>query len=110
MLGVLKNLVGMEEDEPTTRLKEYASLAAEFEKTVSTDFPSRNTASKTVEMAKQIRNILSGNEITLEREAKLKLLKMLNKAKVRALLANKDYTFELFSSLDSISADVAKKI
>ncbi|MFA6531073.1 MAG: hypothetical protein WCT31_05040, partial [Candidatus Micrarchaeia archaeon] len=92
MREVLKNLAELEENEPTTRLKEYTSLAAEFEKTVSADFPSKNTASKAIEMAKKIRNILSGDEIALERESKLRLLKMLNKAKVRALLANQEYT------------------
>lgn len=107
MLGFLKSFVGSGEE---GTMREYATLASEFEKTVSIDFPHKNKVGKTIDTAKKIRNIISGNELTLAREDKLRLLKMLNKAKVRALLANEDYAFELFSNLDSISADVAKKI
>ena len=109
MIEYLKNLVGIGED-GFSKKREYTCLTSEFERTVSTDFPSRKTADRTVETAKRIRNLLGNTELGLEREEKLKLLKMINRAKVRALLANEDYTFSLFSHLDSISADVATRV
>jgi hypothetical protein len=107
MLGTIRSIMGVEEKNISCA---YIDLAADFEKTIATDFPSRKTAARTIETAKRIRNLLAGSELQLEREEKLRLLKMLNKAKVRALLANQDYTFDIFTNLDSISADVARRI
>lgn|GEM_PF-2836105 len=109
VLGYIKNLVGFGEETLDTRGR-FLNLTADFERTVSTDFPSKGSASKTVDMAKKIREVLGDKELALVREEKLKLLKMINKAKVRALMSNEDFAFELFSSLDSISTDISKRI
>ncbi len=109
MLGYIKSLVGFGEETLDTRGK-FLNLTAEFERTVSTDFPNKGSASKSVETAKKIREVLGSKELDLAREEKLKLLKMINKAKVRALMSNEEYAFELFSSLDSISTDISKRI
>lgn len=107
VLNAIKQIIGIEEKSVAG---EYSELTMDFERTITADFPNKKTASKTIETAKRIRNLLAGNELQLEREEKLRLLKMLNKAKVRALLANQDYTYDIFANLDSISADVARRI
>jgi hypothetical protein len=109
MIGALRSLIGMGDEELESK-KEYAALTADFEHTISADFPSRNNVAHTVTTAKKIRELICKPELALQREDKLRLLKMFNRAKVRALLSNEEYAYALFSSLDSISADVARKI
>lgn len=109
MLGYIKNLVGFGEESLDTRGR-FLNLTADFERTVSVGFPNKSSASKTVETAKKIREVLGSKDLALAREEKLKLLKMINKAKVRALMSSEEYAFELFSNLDSISTDISKRI
>ena len=61
---------------------------------------------KLVDTASKLRNQLRRNHCNLSHDEKVRIVKALNKAKVRALMGGTDESFSKFRSLDSISSDV----
>jgi hypothetical protein len=65
-----------------------------------------HSETKFVDTASRLRNQLRRNNCHLSNEDKVRIVKALNKAKVRALMGGTDESFSKFRSLDSISSDV----
>ncbi len=98
MIDVLKSIFGAED--PYVMKKEFFSLTSEFEKSVTTE-----VKEDVVDMALKLRNMLRGN-IKLNRSDKIRILKVINRAKVRALLAGTDDGTRIFRDLDSVGSDI----
>ncbi|MEK6978940.1 MAG: hypothetical protein AABW86_01855 [Candidatus Micrarchaeota archaeon] len=110
MFGVLKEFLGLETPQ-FARRTEFLNLASELERYVDADFPSK-TGGRVVDVAKRIRSVLRRGVVSeLDTQERVRVLKMLNRAKVRALVSTKDDSgYEIFRSLDSITSDVASII
>ena len=95
MFGTIKSLIGMSEDGADT--KEVDAL----ENAVTA-----SNGSQVVDRADRLRNLLRGRSCNLSNDDKVRVIKALNKAKVRALMVGTSESYSLFNSLDSISTDV----
>ena len=102
MFDMIKSFV--EDKDHALLRKEFLSLTSEFEK--NTDDP---IAENTVAIADRLRRVVK-TKIPLERSEKIRLLKVLNKGKVRALLLGTDEGNRIFKNLDTISFDIIKHI
>jgi len=101
MFGMLKSLLGMGEGNATEMEKD---LVRALEATVV----SEDSCSNAVDSAARLRNLLRRESISLSHEEKVRIVKALNKAKVRALMHGSCECYGAFRSLDSISSDVVQ--
>ena len=99
-MDVFKSIFG--EDDPYVMRKEFFSITSEFEKSVIADV--REDA---VDMAVKLRDLLRGN-IKLNRSDKIRILKIINRAKVRALLLGTSDGTRIFRNLESVGSDILK--
>jgi hypothetical protein len=102
-MDLIAALFGKEKNKESQR-KLFFELAAELE--AQSNYPRQPTA--IVETAKRLRDLLLTSNLELKRDEKIKLIKVMNRAKVRALMYDRENGYEVFSSLDSISSDVTK--
>lgn len=84
----------------------FLELAARLE--IHNSTAAAGAGSEVIEIAKDMRDLLIHNQLELNRTEKVRVIKAINKAKVRALLSGNDEGCRTFSSLDSISADVMR--
>jgi len=83
---------------------EFLSVASHFESIINSDTPSNYAV---VDVARKIRNMLKRGDAELEKSDKIRLIKAMNKAKVRTLLQNGNgESYRIFRSLDSITNDL----
>lgn len=103
-MNILKIFFG-EERNKEHKKRMFLELASEFEaQSISFGQPS----STIVDTAKRIRDMLLVSKLALKKEEKIKLIKLMNKAKVRALMHEGEDRYTTFRSLDSISSDVTR--
>jgi hypothetical protein len=95
MFGILKNMFGKEET-PCMRRDVVSAL----ESAVS------EMDEEVVDRAATLRNHLRRCNADLSNEEKVRIVRALNKAKVRALMGGTSESFSTFKVLDSISSDV----
>ena len=100
MFGMLKNLFGVGEENATAR----SDLLILLEKTVV----SESTCGSVVDNAARLRNMLRRERAFLSHDERVRIVKVLNKAKVRALMQGTSECYGAFRSLDSISNDVVQ--
>ncbi len=100
MFGI-KNLFGLGGEDATESRSDLINAleTAEF---------SGTACSGIVDNAARLRNILRQQGMVLSRAEKVRIVKALNKAKVRALMHGGHECFGAFRSLDSISSDVVQ--
>jgi hypothetical protein len=101
MFGILKNLFGSGAEDATERESALVSAleAAAF---------SENRCSDVVDSAARLRDLLRRESMALPPSEKVRIVKALNKAKVRALMHGTCECYGAFRSLDSISSDVVQ--
>ena len=104
-MSILKIFFG-DGDNQEYNKKAFLELASEFE-VQSVSFKP-NTAPNLVDAAKRLRDMLVMSRLMLRKEEKIRLVKMMNKAKVHALMRDSEEGYHLFRSLDSISSDVTQ--
>jgi hypothetical protein len=97
MFGILRNLFGNGE--------EGFDMKGDMVSALETAVQNRNS-SKVVNCASSLRNVLRTSEGHLSKDEKVRVVKALNKAKVRALLGGTTESYSTFKMLDSISSDV----
>ena len=98
-MNVFGNFLGQKNYEKT----EFLSVTSHLESIINSDIPS----SYTVDVARKIRNMLKRGDVELEKSDKIRLIKTMNKAKVRALLqSGAGDSYRIFRSLDSITNDL----
>lgn len=101
-MDFLRSLFGG--DDPYVMRKEFFSLTTEIERNV-TD----GVRGEVVDMAARLRNMLRSS-IKLNRSEKIRILKLINRAKVRALLLGTTSGDSIFRNLDSIGTDILRLI
>ncbi len=89
-------------NDPYVIRKEFFSLTTEFERNIS-----EGVQEEVVDMAAKLRNMLLSN-IKLNRSDKIRILKIINRAKVRALMLATDDGNRIFRNLDSIGSDILR--
>jgi len=94
MFGLLRRLVGEEEEMPDS------DMVGSLERSVS------ESDGHEVDKAARLRNNLRRNACELSHDDKIRIVKALNKAKVKALMKGTQESFSEFASLNSISSDV----
>jgi hypothetical protein len=94
MFGYIKNMLGMSEEGADMKVDVVGALE------------SASTGNDVVDTAARLRNLLRQRSCSLTNEDKVRVVRALNKAKVRALMGGTSESYSLFSSLDSISSDV----
>jgi hypothetical protein len=99
MLGALKNIFGLGEGNATERENDLVSA---LEQSVFVG----DGCSNVVDSAARLRNLLRSQNMSLSHDEKIRIVKALNKAKVRALMHGTCECYGAFRSLDSISSDV----
>lgn len=101
MLSVLKGFFGNEGQrdlvELSDRLEEQAN-----------EPPHGGEFGNVVDTARDLRDALVCATEEIKRSEKIRLLKLLNKAKVRALLRGDTEGYRIFSALDSIGSDLLR--
>ena len=95
---------GAEENDDESRRRLFCELTSELEAQATCGYPNSNV----VDTAKRMREILVRSKILLSKNEKIRLVKLMNQAKVRALLRDDEHGHNIFQSLDSISADVTR--
>ena len=100
MIDLLKLVLG--EDNPDIIRKEFFSLTTEFERNIEKGMHENN-----VGLATKLRGLLKNN-VKLKRSDKVRLLKIINRAKVRALMTGTDDGDRIFRNLDSIGGDILR--
>jgi hypothetical protein len=100
MFGI-KNLFGLGGEDATEKRSDLVDAleTAEFSESACSDI---------VDNAARLRNILRQQGVTISRTEKVRIVKALNKAKVRALMHGSRECYGAFRSLDSISSDVVQ--
>lgn len=98
MFGLIRNLFRNEE-----RVEMKSDVVKALESAVS-EKDCRNV----VDRAVSLRNLLRSDHRTLTNDEKVRIVKALNKAKVRALMGGTSESYSVFSSLNSISSDVVQ--
>ena len=94
MFGHIKSLLGMSEEGADMKVDVVGALE------------SAASGNDTIDTAARLRNLLRQRGCSLSSEEKVRVVRALNKAKVRALMGGTSESYSLFSSLDSISSDV----
>lgn len=103
-MSILKMFFGEEGNDEHKKML-FLELASEFE-AQSVSFG--NPTGSIIDTAKRIRDMLVMSKLVLKKEEKIKLVKLMNRAKVRALMHDNEDAHAIFRSLDSISSDVTK--
>ena len=99
MFDLLKTFLG--DNNPRIMRKEFYSLTTRFERDVE-----NSVQDNVVNLATRLREIL--HDVQLTRTDKIRLLKMINKAKVRALVLRTEDGNRTFQDLDLIGSDILK--
>lgn len=86
--------------------KKFMAVASALETAVAYDDNSKYELM--VDAASQLRTILAGDEVALTRADKVRVLKSLTKAKVRAFMKGSPESYRTFRTLDSISTDIVR--
>jgi hypothetical protein len=105
MFGILKSVFGMGEGRGGSDKKNLFSLAGELEYLLLSENICMGY-SNVVDTASRLRNVLRGPGLRLTRAEKIHILKLINKAKVKALFGGTPDCYRSFVSLDSISNDM----
>ena len=95
MFGIIRNMFGKEE-RPCMRSDVVSALESAVTK----------MDEKVVDRAATLRNHLRRCKAELSNDEKVRIVRALNKAKVRALMGGTTESFSKFKVLDSISSDV----
>ncbi len=108
MMETLKSIFTSED--PALKRKRFFGLTKELEDAVdSGSVCIGEGCDSAIDTAKELRNLLLGEHgIRLQRSDKVRVLKVISRAKVRAMLAGTNDGRRTFSHLDSISGDVAQ--
>lgn len=101
MFGTIKSLFGFGEEKVDAK----SSVVSALESAVL----ARNSKG-VVNHASSLRNLLKQGDKRLSSEEKVRVVKALNKAKVRALMAGTTECYTTFRMLDSISSDVVLQL
>jgi len=102
MLGLGENL-----GDGLTSKQKFMGLTSELEQFIPVDIEGCN-CDRLVDVAVELRNMLRVEGVSLSRREKIKVLKMLNKAKVRSFMMGTTHSIGVFRTLDSISSDVVE--
>jgi hypothetical protein len=97
MFGIITKILGRNEGEA-----EADSNAVEALELALLQHGNNNVVDK----ASRLRNQLRRHNCNLSHEDKVRVVKALNKAKVKALMGGTNESYSIFRSLDSISSDV----
>lgn len=103
MFGVLKSVMGLDVGKRGSGRRYLFSLASELERVSENQCANH---SRVVETAFRLRNLLRGKLVKLSRAEKARILKTMNKVKVRALVGGTPDCYRTFMSLDSIASDM----
>lgn len=104
MLGNLRNMLG---DDLKTKKTVFLGLTTKLEDSAFICHEA-SKCSQVIEIAAKLRNMLVAGDLDLTHKEKVRVLKMMNVAKVRALMQGTPYGFDTFNALDSISGDVVQ--
>ncbi len=104
MLDVTKLYFG---DGLVSKKRKFLGLTDEMEQSMF-DGSEACKCERMVDVAARLRDILVRDELTLSRKEKVRVLKMITRAKVRAFMHGTSTGFSAFRSLDSISNDVVR--
>jgi hypothetical protein len=97
MFGIITKILGRDEGEAQADCNAVEALELAL---------LEHEGGNLVDTASRLRNQLRRNHCNLSHEDKVRIVKALNKAKVRALMGGTEDSFSKFRSLDSISSDV----
>ena len=86
--------------------KKFLAVASAFETAVAYDDSSKYDLM--IDAAAQLRTMLAGDDVDLTRADKVRVLKSLTKAKVRAFMKGTNESYRTFRTLDTISTDIVK--
>lgn len=103
-MDLIKTFFGGEETEVDHR-RVFCELTSELEMHATCG---GHPTTHVVDTAKRMRDVLADRKLALSSDEKIKLVKLMNKAKVKALLMHDNSGYEIFQSLDSISSDVTR--
>ena len=98
MFGLIMRFVGGKEGDESC-----ADMVGALEQSVA-----KNDNGDMVDRAARLRNNLRRNCSGISHDDKIRIVKALNKAKVRALMGGTDESFSAFTCLNSISSDVVQ--
>ncbi len=90
------------ENEQNGMRREFVSLATEFERVVED-----GEHEESVTLATRIKRMMT-NKVKLDKGDKIRVLKVINKAKVRALLLKTYEGEDIFKNLDRIGSEITK--
>lgn len=99
MFGILRNLFGKSE--------ERNNMKSDVVNALETAISEKN-CKNVVSHASSLRNMLRASNSSLTNEEKVRIVKALNRAKVRALMDGTSESYTTFRVLDSISSDVVQ--
>jgi len=97
MFGIITKILGMNGEEAQAECNAVEALEMAL---------LEHEENNLVDSASRLRNQLRRHQCELSHDEKVRIVKALNKAKVRALMGGTDDSFSRFRSLDSISSDV----
>lgn len=86
--------------------KRFLAVASTLETAVAYDDSSKYDLM--IDAAAQLRTMLTGDDVALTRADKVRVLKSLTKAKVRAFMKGTTESYQTFRTLDTISTDIVK--
>jgi len=89
---------------PRKSRKRFLALASELESTLM--FQDATGIQSMVDTALMLREILICEDLPLRREEKVRVLKTLTRARVRAYIGGSSDGYKAFKALDGISSDV----
>jgi hypothetical protein len=85
--------------------KEYLGLATRLETSISAG-QGTCRCDKMIEVFKKLRMMLETEDLSLSRREKVRLLKIISRAKIKAFMSEKPHGRDTFHTLNSISSDV----
>ena len=98
---------GMSEDMRNKKMhKKFMGLASALESAMLYNDASRYDLM--VDAAVELRNMLKGGEVDLSRADKVRVVKSITKAKVKAFMDGTPDSYRTFKALDSISSDLVQ--
>ena len=103
MLESFRMFLGLNETEESRKRRLFA-LAQQLEEL--TGHSKSLLKNNTIEIARAIRDMLATEAVRVQEEDKLKISKIINRAKVRAIQTGSLDGYRMFKTLDSISEDV----
>jgi hypothetical protein len=99
--------LGMSDDMKTEKdRKKFMGLASVLESALLGEDPSRY--SLMVDTAAQLRNMLRAHDVVLARAEKVRVVKSITKAKVKAFMEGTPDSYRTFKTLDTISNDLVQ--